>query len=72
MNHPWAVILCKFTDGDDAPFPKQYHRDLFTPEAGGSPWNMVRYFDDWSHGRVDAGWDIGATASGAVAQGITP
>lgn len=128
MNHPWAVILCKFTDGDDEPFPKQYYRDLFTADGGGSPWNMVRYFDDWSHGRVDLsqtevfGWysltksvadynsygsgardqlitwardaataggvdlspfysvvvctnrwmDIGATASGAVAQGITP
>ena len=44
MNHPWAVILCKFTDGDDAPFPKQYYRDLFTPEAGGTPWNaMLRW-----------------------------
>jgi len=41
VNHPWAVILCKFTDGDDAPFPKQYYRDLFTPEAGGSPWNAM-------------------------------
>ena len=23
-SSPWAVILCKFTDGNDEPFPMQY------------------------------------------------
>ena len=52
-NQPWAIILCKFTDGDDEPFPKQYYLDLFTSQIGGSQWNMVRYFDEWSHGSID-------------------
>jgi Repeat of unknown function (DUF346) len=53
MNTPWAVILCKFSDGDDEPFPKQYYKDLFTVNNTGSPWNMVRYFRDYSHGSLD-------------------
>jgi hypothetical protein len=55
MKTPWAVILCKFTDGNDEPFPKQHYRDLFTANDVGSPWNMVRYFRDYSHGRMDLG-----------------
>jgi len=53
MQSPWAAILCKFTDGDDEPFPLQYYKDLFTPNDTGSPWNMVRYFHDYSHGKLD-------------------
>jgi hypothetical protein len=53
MQTPWAVILCKFTDGNDEPFPKQYYKDLFTTENTGSPWNIVRYFHDYSHGTLD-------------------
>jgi hypothetical protein len=53
METPWAVILTKFTDGDDEPFPKQYYEDLFTANGTGSSWNMVRYFDEWSHGALD-------------------
>jgi hypothetical protein len=53
MQSPWAVILCKFTDGDDEPFPLQYYKDLFTKDEAGSPWNMVRYFHDYSHGNLD-------------------
>jgi len=53
MQSPWAVILCKFTDGDDEPFPPQYYKDLFTKNDAGSPWNMVRYFHDYSHGNLD-------------------
>lgn len=52
MKTPWAVILCKFTDGTDVPFPKQYYDDLF-PAQGTSSWNMTRYFGDWSHGKID-------------------
>jgi len=53
MKTPWAVILCKFTDGNDEPFPKQYYKDLFTTSDNGSPWNMIRYFADYSHGTLD-------------------
>jgi hypothetical protein len=53
MQTPWAVILCKFTDGNDEPFPMQYYNDLFTTNDAGSPWNMVRYFRDYSHGKLD-------------------
>ena len=50
---PWAIILCKFTDNASEPFPMQYYEDLFTTGDSGSPWNMVRYFHDWSHGAAD-------------------
>src|SRR5688572_10183850 len=53
MKTPWAVILCKFTDSNDEPFPKQYYKDLFTVENTGSQWNMIRYFSDYSHGTLD-------------------
>jgi len=53
MQTPWAVILCKFTDGNDEPFPLQYYENLFTKNDVGSPWNMVRYFHDYSHGNLD-------------------
>jgi hypothetical protein len=53
MKTSWVVILCKFTDGDDEPFPKQYYEDLFTANDKGSPWNMVRYFTDCSHASLD-------------------
>jgi hypothetical protein len=53
MKSPWAVILCKFTDSNDEPFPKQYYKDLFTVSNNGSPWDMIRYFNDYSHGTLD-------------------
>jgi hypothetical protein len=53
MQTPWAVILCKFTDGNDEPFPMQYYKDLFTVNNTGSQWNMIRYFKDYSHGTLD-------------------
>lgn len=53
MQTPWAIILCKFANHDEEPFPLQYYRDLFTGNDKGSPWNMVRYFSDYSHGRLD-------------------
>ncbi len=53
MQSAWAVILCKFKGATDEPFPIQYYRDLFTPVDTGSPWNMVRYFSDYSHGSLD-------------------
>ena len=53
MQSPWAVILCKFNDGDDEPFPLQYYKDLFTADDKGSSWNMIRYFHDCAHGKLD-------------------
>ena len=53
MKSSWAVILCKFTDGDDEPFPMQRYLDLFTVNNTGSKWNMIRYFSDCSHGQLD-------------------
>jgi hypothetical protein len=53
MQSPWAIILCKFSDGDEEPFPMQYYQDLFTTYTTNSPWNMVRYFRDCSHGNAD-------------------
>jgi hypothetical protein len=31
----------------------QYYKDLFTVNDTGSPWNMIRYFKDYSHGSLD-------------------
>ena len=28
MQSPWAVILCKFNNGNEEPFPKQHYKDL--------------------------------------------
>jgi hypothetical protein len=53
MKTSWAIILCKFTDGDDEPFPLQHYRDLFTVNNTGYAWNMIRYFSDYSHGKLD-------------------
>lgn len=53
MQTPWAIILCKFAGHDEEPFPLQYYRDLFTADDTGSPWNMVRYFSEYSHGTLD-------------------
>ena len=53
MTTSWAVILCKFKDGNDEPFPKSYYKDLFTPDDTSSNWDMIRYFSDYSHGKLD-------------------
>jgi hypothetical protein len=52
MNTPWAVLKCKFNDNRNEPFPDAVYRRLFTREGLGSQ-NMVDYFYDWSHGRLD-------------------
>lgn len=49
---PWAVLLIKFAD-DPGPDPdKTIYQKLFTP-AGAGTYNMVRFFADMSHGRLD-------------------
>jgi hypothetical protein len=53
MKTPWAIILCKFSDGDSEPFPIQYYKDLFTSADVGSQWNMVKFFSECAHGAID-------------------
>jgi hypothetical protein len=53
MKTPWAVILCKFADGDDEPFPLQRYKNMFTTSNTGSKWNMIKYFSEYSHGKLD-------------------
>jgi hypothetical protein len=52
MKTPWAVLLCKFNDDDSEPFERQFYEEVFTT-AGAGKWNMVDYFRDVSHGRLD-------------------
>jgi hypothetical protein len=53
MKTPWAVILCKFSDDASEPYPKSYYQNLFAANPSGSPWNVIRYFYDYSHGTLD-------------------
>jgi hypothetical protein len=48
----WAVLLCKFADDSSSTLPLTTYRRLFTGEGTGSM-NMVDYFLDMSHGKVD-------------------
>ncbi len=52
MQTPWAVILTKFNDNNNEPFPRLRYEEIFTP-AGAGKWNMVDYFRDMSHGKLD-------------------
>ncbi|BCW72429.1 hypothetical protein [Arthrobacter sp. NicSoilB8] len=51
---PWAVLLCKFADNNDEPFPLIYYRNLFT-SAGVGLSNVVDFFRVYSHGNIDIG-----------------
>ena len=49
---PWAILLTKFAD-DPSPDPdKEIYRRLFT-DAGLGTNNMVKFFADVSHGKLD-------------------
>jgi hypothetical protein len=69
---PWAVILVKFAD-DPGPDPdKTIYQNLFTSAGVGTD-NMVKFFADMSHGRLDLsgskvfGWyRLGANRSSYV------
>jgi hypothetical protein len=52
MNTPWAILLIHFKDSLDEPFPRSRYEEIFT-SAGAGKWNMVDYFRDMSHGRLD-------------------
>jgi hypothetical protein len=50
---PWAILLCKFNDDTSAAiYPRSRFDELFT-SAGNGKFNMVDYFRDMSHGRLD-------------------
>jgi hypothetical protein len=48
----WAVILCKFNDDLTEPLSKNYYKNLLT-SAGNGTQNIVEYFNDISHGKLD-------------------
>jgi hypothetical protein len=50
---PWAILLVRFSD-DTEPSPAlTKYQDLFTSSGSGSL-NMVDFFNDMSHGKIDA------------------
>jgi hypothetical protein len=49
---PWAILLCKWSDHNDEPKPRNFFEDLFT-EAGSGTFNMVDYFFAMSHETID-------------------
>jgi hypothetical protein len=52
LDTPWAIILCKFSDDDSDPYPRQRFEELFT-SAGAGKFNMPDFFRDVSHGKLD-------------------
>ena len=52
MQTPWAILLTKFNDNNDEPFPRLRYEEIFT-SAGSGKWNMVDYFRDMSQGKLD-------------------
>lgn len=50
---PWAILLCKFNDDtSQGIYSRQRFNEIFTP-AGNGKSNMVDYFRDISHGKLD-------------------
>ena len=52
IQTPWAIILCKFSDIKDVPYDRQRYEEIFTTKGNGK-WNMVDFFRDMSHGKLD-------------------
>jgi hypothetical protein len=50
---PWAVLLCKFADDTTAPPLREHYDLLFTDVQGRDPFNMIDFFRDMSHGKLD-------------------
>jgi hypothetical protein len=53
-DSPWAILLCKFNDDAAEPFERGFYERLFTA-AGTGTQNMVDYFLDVSHGKMNVG-----------------
>jgi hypothetical protein len=49
---PWAVLLFKFQDDLTERWPRRHYERLFT-SAGTGSMNMLDYFSEMSHGRLD-------------------
>jgi hypothetical protein len=49
---PWAVLLVRFNDDPQFPTSLTKYQGLFT-SAGSGNLNMVDFFNDMSHGKVD-------------------
>ncbi len=49
---PWAILLVRFSDDKDPSPPLTKYQDLFTAQGSGSS-NMVDFFRDMSHGKID-------------------
>jgi hypothetical protein len=49
---PWAILLVRFSDDTDPLPPLTKYQDLFT-SAGSGSLNMVDFFSDMSHGKLD-------------------
>jgi hypothetical protein len=52
MQTPWAILLTKFNDNNDEPFPRLRYEEIFMPTGVGT-WNMVGYFHNMSYGNLD-------------------
>jgi hypothetical protein len=53
LHTPWAVLLCKFADDTSAPPPREQYLPLFTDVQGRAPFNMIDFFWDMSHRKID-------------------
>ena len=49
---PWAVLLCKWSDDDSEPQPRDYFERLFTTTGVGQL-NMLDFFHEVSHRKLD-------------------
>lgn len=52
LKSPWAVLVCRFNDKENAPFTIQDYQTMFTAVGVGSSC-MVDYFRDVSHQMLD-------------------
>ncbi|MER5980608.1 hypothetical protein ABT142_29485 [Streptomyces sp. NPDC001857] len=75
---PWAVLLCKFSNDNSEPYPRQRYQEIFTTDGAGR-FNMVDYFRDMSHGNLDLygstvfGWlPLGQPTSAYTGSGPNP
>jgi hypothetical protein len=78
MQTPWAILLIKFNDNAGETHNKAYHERLFTT-AGAGTLNMVAFFDEMSHGRIDVsgsqvfGWyTLGKASTDYTGSGADP
>jgi hypothetical protein len=48
----WAILLTRFNDDKAEPYRRERSAEIFTASGSGK-WNMVDYFRDVSHGKLD-------------------